>query len=252
MSHCSITEGASGGNRTSTHRLAMVTSSGGTVSQSKHEDGGRRRLLDRLQQRRGGPDGEMHVRNHQHLTPGLEGPPLGQRGQPARVVDAEGGPRPLDHHQVGMGPGQRAPAGVAHSASAGRAEQGRREGPRGRSGPRPVGAKEQIGVHGMARRGPQGRDGRVLADHVGEQLRRPVGRRARSSRPVRMAEPVRNDLGHRARHLVYPARSLDDRPGARVPEGECSVAVGHPLVETGVEPLEAVGLARADAAPGRL
>ena len=99
----------------------------------------------------------MDVGHHEHLAVRLERAPLRQQRESTGVVDPEGSAGPLHHHEVGMGAAEGPSARRALAASPRRAEQGGPERLRGGAGPGAVGAEEQVGVHRVAGRRPQGR-----------------------------------------------------------------------------------------------
>ncbi len=116
-----------------------------------------------------GLDGQMHIRDHQHLTGSLEWAALGPGHDGPCLVDVDGRAGPLHDDQIRVGSGQRPPARVAVPAPAHRTEQ--RRGQTSGPGPlaRPRRPVEQIRVHRPARRRHQLGHRPGLAHHLGEQ-----------------------------------------------------------------------------------
>ena len=142
---------------------------GGDDVGQENEDGVARRLLQGLEQHRGGQPGQVEVGDGHHLAPGFEGPALGQADHPAGVGHGHRGPGPVHLDQVGMEPGQAPPARRALPAPARRAQQGGGESPD--QGPLTDAGRshQQVGVDGPPRRGAQLVHGRVLAHDLVEQ-----------------------------------------------------------------------------------
>ena len=161
----------------------------------QQEHGVARRLLQGLQQHGGGQPGQVEVGDDDHLAPPLEGPALGQAHHPAGVGHRQGRPRTVDLDQVGMDPGQGAPARRTHAAPPVGAEHGGGEPAHERLLTHTGGTHQQVGVHGPAGRGPQLGHGGVLAHHRVEEGRHRALVRRHRHRP-RVPRPAR--VGRRA------------------------------------------------------
>ena len=202
----------------------------------------------------------MDVGDHQHLARRLERPALGPGHDRGRVTHAQRlRARPLHHHQVGVGSGQRPTTGgaIATPATAGTAGRrpgreprlscpireargaGRRApagGPPPSAGPPPAAAPPPR----RTARPPGPRSRRVAAvgvPSVGHHRPSSPGVRHRSPSPTASVTPDHTAAGH----LVHRPGAVDHRPRCRrLGSARRSVAVGDPLLERVALGLEAI------------
>ena len=215
----------------------------------QNEHGRGRRLLERLEQRRGRPIGQMHVGDDHHLAAASKGRRWAW-ATTARAVHVEAGARPLDDDHVGMHTGH-------HPATESQTPHPPRDRAERRRRPRAAARLPDPGVPATGTRAPAGRPRPraapppPAADHAEEEtLGGGMDRSLRSSCHAREAAQGSLDADQTpAATSSTVARPSTTSPARRVIGRQGAVAVGHPPLGNRERPLRCGRPARARSGP---